>query len=84
MAAGKPIVSMYGKETASILEKYKCGLTATSWDEFQEHIIRLYKDRKLAKTLGENGRKAVEEFFNYKNLSEMLNKVIQGRLKIAR
>lgn len=83
MAAGKPIVSMYGRETASILEKYKCGLTATSWGEFQEHIIALYKDRKLAKTLGENGRKAVEEFFNYKNLSEMLHNLIQEHLKVA-
>jgi len=83
MAAGKPIVAMYGRETASLLEKHKCGLTATNWDEFQEHIIRLYKDRELAKTLGENGRKAVEEFFNYTNLSEMLHKVIQGHLKVA-
>jgi len=81
MAAAKPIVSMYGKETAYILERYRCGLVAHDWEEFKEHIEGLYKDRILARALGENGRKAVEEFFNYANLSDMLHGIIQEHLK---
>lgn len=81
MAAGKPIVSMYGTETAHILEKWKCGLVANDWKEFEQHIIRLYKDRALARTLGENGRKAVEEFFNYTNLTKILHTWVQKHLR---
>lgn len=81
MAAGKPIVAMYGTETAHILEKYKCGLIANNWEEFEQHITRLYKDRVLAMTLGDNGRKAVEEFFNYTNLAKTLHDMIQKRLR---
>jgi glycosyltransferase involved in cell wall biosynthesis len=84
MAAGKPVVSMYGKETASILKQYNCGLIANNWNEFQDHIIRLYKDRELAKFLGENGRKAVEQFFNRKYTAGMLNKLIQRHLNCTR
>jgi glycosyltransferase involved in cell wall biosynthesis len=81
MAAGKPIVSMYGTETAHILKKYKCGLIAKNWEEFEKHITRLYQDRTLANTLGNNGRKAVEEYFNYENLAGMLHEIIQKCLR---
>jgi len=80
MAAGKPIVSMYYHDTASILEKYKCGLSAHDWKEFKDHITRLYYDRELAKTLGENGRRATEQFFNFDNASEKLHTMIQEML----
>lgn len=83
MAASKPIVSMYGVETAYILQKYRCGLTARSWEEFEEQVIRLYKDRRLAKALGENGRKAVEEFFNYTNLAKILHEIVQSHLTVS-
>lgn len=81
MAAGKPVVSIYGAETAYILEKYKCGLISNNWREFQEHVITLYNDRELARTLGYNGRKAVEEYFNYTNLAETLHRIIQKNLR---
>jgi len=83
MAAAKPIVAMYGRETAYILERYKCGLIANDWKEFEEHITRLFNDRRLARTLGESGRKAVEEFFNYANLANTLHEVIQKHLKVS-
>lgn len=83
MAAGKPIVSMYGTETAYILDKCECGLTANSWKQFGEHILRLYKDREFAKSLGQNGRKAVEKLFDYATRAEMLHNVIQQHLRHA-
>ncbi len=81
MAAGKPIVSMYYHDTASILKKYKCGLSAHDWKEFEDHIARLYYDRGLAEILGENGRKAAEQFFNFDNASEKLHTMIQDMLQ---
>ncbi len=82
MAAGKPIVSMYGTETAHILGRYKCGLVASNWVEFEEQITKLYNDRQLAKSLGDNGRKAVEEFFNYPRLAKTLHEIIQKNLRL--
>lgn len=84
MAAGKPIVSIYGVETKYILEKYECGLIANDWKEFEEQIIRLYNDRELAKTLGCNGRRAVEQYFNYQHLAGILHGVVQKHLRPSR
>lgn len=84
MAASKPIVAMYGVETAYFLQKNKCGVTARNWEEFEEKIIRLHEDRQLARALGENGRRAVEDFYNYKNFAEVLNEIIQSHLKASR
>jgi len=81
MAAGKPIVSMYYYETASFLRKCKCGLSANGWEEFKDHITRLYYDREFARTLGENGRKAVERIFNMENASQKLHLMIQEMLR---
>lgn len=83
MAAGKPVVSMYGTETANLLRRFECGLVANSWKEFETHIVELYNDRELAKTLGCNGRKAVEEFFNYTNLAAKLHDLVQNYIRIV-
>lgn len=77
MAAGKPVVSTNLKEVARVINAFECGLVAKNWDEFRLHIETLYYDRELAKRLGENGRKAVEEHFNYEILAgELLRKMI--------
>lgn len=81
MAAGKPIVSTYHYESASFLRKYKCGLSAHSWEQFKDQITQLYHDRELARTLGENGRKAVERILNMENASRELHFNIQKMLK---
>lgn len=81
MAAGKPVVSMYGKETAFILKTYNCGLVANDWDEFERHIIQLYKDRELAKKLGDNGREAVERIFNCEKRTQILHEIVSKYLK---
>jgi glycosyltransferase involved in cell wall biosynthesis len=56
MASGKPIVSTNLAETGSMIREVDCGLVATSWEEFSQHLERLFGDPLLAKRLGENGR----------------------------
>lgn len=72
MAAGKPIISTNLKEIGKIIRMFNCGLVARDWKEFELHLERLYHDRKLAKELGENGRRAAEKYFNYELLAEAL------------
>lgn len=72
MAAGKPIISTNLKETGNLIRKYNCGLVAKNWKEFELNLETLYYDRDFAKKLGENGRRAVEKYFNYELLAETL------------
>jgi glycosyltransferase involved in cell wall biosynthesis len=72
MAAGKPIISTNLQETGNLIRKYNCGLVAKSWKEFELYLEKLYYDREFAKKLGENGRKAVEKYFDYELLAETL------------
>jgi len=76
MAAGKPVISTNLKETGNIIRMFNCGLVARDWKEFELHLERLYNDRDLAKKLGENGRRAVEKYFNYELLADALLKNI--------
>jgi glycosyltransferase involved in cell wall biosynthesis len=83
MASGKPVVSTNLKETASIIKTYECGLVAKDWKEFEFHIERLYRDRDLARKLGENGRKAAERYLNYESLAEAFLQNLLKKLKIT-
>ena len=74
MAAGKPVISTNLKETSNIIKMFNCGLVARDWKEFELHIERLYRNRELAKKLGENGRKAAEKYLNIELLADALLK----------
>jgi len=78
MAAGKPVISTDLPEVKELFTSFSCGLVAKDWNQFRQYIEKLSHDKKLAKTLGENGRKAVLTYFDYDKLAK---KLLQNILK---
>lgn len=72
MAYGLPVIASEGTASGKIVKETECGLVM-SWSEenFLACIERL-RDVELRKRLGLNGRKAVEETYNWKTMSERL------------
>ena len=76
----KPVIVTDCKPLKRIVEECNCGLVVPSgdYDKMTKAIIKLYKNNELAKKLGENGRKAVEKKYNWKNEAEKLCKLYEG------
>jgi glycosyltransferase involved in cell wall biosynthesis len=80
-AYGKPIVST--KIGAEGLD-YRNGkevLIANDANEFADQIIRLLKDEKLAKKIGENAREKTIENYNIENIKMKIQKEVTAILK---
>lgn len=67
MAAGIPIICSNFPKFKEIVEGENAGITVENNDykTIASFIISLKKDEKLRKLLGENGRKAIKEKFNW-------------------
>ncbi len=72
MAMKKPVISYAVGGTPEAVEHGVSGLLVSSGNanEMMELIDKLYHDRELCKTLGENGLKRVETQFNSENMVE--------------
>lgn len=66
LAAGRPYVAAVEEdcEVAAITREYQCGLVAEpeNPEDLAEKILILYRDRDLARRMGENARKAALRF----------------------
>ncbi len=67
MAAGLPVIASDFPLWRSIVEEAKCGICVnqTNPQEIKEKIQSLISDTATLQTMGENGRKAVEEKYNW-------------------
>ncbi len=81
MAAGKPVISTDLKEVGDIIRSNNCGLIAKDWIEFEVHLKRLCEDKELATKLGNNGRAAIEKYFDYERLAQMFLEHIIEQLR---
>lgn len=74
MAMRKPVIVTDCKPLKRIVEETNCGLVVPSGnhDKMAKAVIKLYKDRDYARKLGENGRRAVEERYNWRNEAKKL------------
>lgn len=83
MMAGIPIICTNFELWCDFVNRYKCGICVNpeSIDEIVEAIIYLLTNPEEAKQMGKNGRRAVEEEFNWsleeKKLFEMYEKVVE-------
>lgn len=79
LACGRPVVSTNCKETAQIINSYHCGLVS-DFDEkdFAEKIIQLLTNREEATRMGENGRRIIEDIYNWDNMAKKLIKYASG------
>lgn len=74
MAMKKPVIVTDCKPLMRIVEECGCGIVVPSGDhdKMAEVVIRLYKDKEYTRKLGENGRRAVEEKYNWENEARKL------------
>ena len=74
MMCGKPIIVSDGSSMANIVRKENCGLVVSygDVDAIKEAIIKLKSDPQLYKQLGENGRRAYEEKYNWTMMERRL------------
>ena len=77
LACGRPVVATNCKETANILRSYNCGLVANFTPEnLAEKIVRLLQDRELASRMGTNGRKVVEDLYNWDTMAKKIINIV--------
>lgn len=70
IAMSKPVVSTTIGAEGLEIEDGKNILIADDWSEFADKIIELLNDDHLAKKIGANGRKLVEEKYDWKKIVE--------------
>lgn len=68
MAHGLPVVALKDAAAKSPMCHEINGLIADSADEFAEHVIRFWRDRKLCRRLGEEARHTIEQEFSRERL----------------
>lgn len=69
MAAGLPVIASDFPLWREIIDKHKCGICVSpkNPEEVREAVESLLADRDRAQEYGRNGRKVVEEHFNWAN-----------------
>lgn len=79
MQAGIPVICTGFRLWKEIIDTYKCGLSVNqnNPNEIVAAIKRLQGNSQLAKELGRNGKKAVNEVFNWKTQEKELVKFYQ-------
>uniref|UniRef100_UPI004047DC4D glycosyltransferase n=1 Tax=Limnohabitans sp. TaxID=1907725 RepID=UPI004047DC4D len=67
MEAGLPVICSGSRLWREIVEEYKCGICVEPGDivQIRAAIKTLTEDRDLAELMGRNGRRAIEERFNW-------------------
>jgi glycosyltransferase involved in cell wall biosynthesis len=85
MAAGLPVIASDFPLWREIIEGHHCGICVDPLNpkEIAAAIDRLYEDPAMAQEMGQNGKKAAEEKYNWVNEEKVLldtyNEIINGR-----
>lgn len=71
MACAKPVLLVASSEACEIIAKYNAGRIAEpdNPENIANTALMLASDQKLRKQLGENGRRAVEQFYSRENIA---------------
>ena len=78
MMAGKPIICAVSTTQKTLIEEFACGIQVSSANPsvIKDAILRIYETPESErKVMGNNGKKAVLDFFTYKSLA---NKFIKN------
>lgn len=73
-----PIVLSVAGEAEKLINNAKAGIVVEpeNSDQIAEAILKLYKNKELAKQLGENGRKYVIENYSRESITRKLEKIL--------
>ena len=66
MFGKKPLIVSDCKPQRNLVEEFNCGLSYSSQEDFVSCITRLYENRELRETMGNNGFNKLYE--NYDNV----------------
>ena len=79
MACGIPVIASNFQEIRIIINKSNCGILIdpTNTQEITDAILWLMEHPQEAKQMGENGRRVVEETYNWENMEKRLFKVYE-------
>ena len=74
MSFSKPVLVSNAAAQKNVIERTNSGLVhlEKNAEDFSEKVMQLYVDKKLRDTFGENGKRFVEEEFNWGKTSEKL------------
>ena len=72
MLGGKPLIVSDCKPQKELVERHSCGLVFTDSAGLKDAIIKLASDPELRKTMGKNGRDAVQREYNTGVIKERL------------
>lgn len=77
MAAGIPVICSDYRLWKEIVEKFECGICvdSRSVDDIVNAIQYIHDNPENAKKMGENGRRAIEDVYNWKTQEKVLEKV---------
>ena len=64
MHGGKPLIVSDCGPQKNLVEKYNCGLAFSNNREFKDAIVRLLEDESMRRSMGNNGRNAIINFYN--------------------
>lgn len=79
MACRKPIVTWKTSAMQYIVEDQESGILVNPWnlEDFAQSIISLLSNKKLARDMGEKGKKTVEGKFEWKSVVDALEEAYQ-------
>lgn len=80
MAAGIPVIASNFPNISKIVKEVDCGILIDPTDpaKIANAILYLLEHPEEAKRMGENGRKAVEEKYNWERMEEKLFELYEG------
>ncbi len=82
MASGLPVVGSDVGQIKLVIEESRSGLlTDTTIDDLVKKILYLKNNRTEAVELGKNGRKAIVEKYNWKNVTKRLEEILLEQIK---
>jgi len=86
MQAGIPVVCTDFRQWKNIVESTHCGICVNPHDiqEIASAIKKILTDKDLAKVMGDNGRKAVQEKYNWESQAETLLYLYSSILKLQK
>ena len=79
MAAGRPVILAIDGVCREVIEKHNAGVFTTPGDaeSLADTVLSLANDPEKAKIMGENGRKAVYEYYNRVQQADKLKAIMQ-------
>lgn len=80
MAMGRAVVASDCTAQANLVERKNCGLIHVAGDEksLAKQILQLYQNPKLRLQMAKNGKEAVRQKYDWKNIGRSLYKVYEG------